>query len=141
MEQADTSELTDYLEKPGSVGVLAHIDIPDGKLKGELETQVHISSGTITNRLNEGVELDLLKLKRKSDDHGNAQRYRLTERGRALRRKMEELGMCEAYRQFFKWHQRIETTTDQLQDWVTEEGLDDPRWPPEYSPDDDLPGT
>lgn len=54
---------------------------------------------------------------------------------------MEDLGMCEAYRRFFKWHQRLETTTDQLQDWVTEEGLDDPQWPPEYDPDDDLPGT
>lgn len=68
MTQAKTSEIKEYLEKPGSIGVLSHIDIPDGKLKGKIEDRVHISPRTTSTRLNEGVELDLLKLKRKSDD-------------------------------------------------------------------------
>lgn len=132
MSDSNTLGIADYLEKEGVEGILARLDAQEGLLNHELDDCIHISHTTLSDCLKEGVEKDLLIETRNPDDHGNAKRYLLTKRGMEIKRKMESLGMVEAYDQFFEAYQKLENGGDSIQEWVADSEIDDPRWPPDH---------
>lgn len=140
-DEEDVPDIPKYLKQAGTIGILVRLNESDSKLNKELEEELHISHTTLGKRLRHGVANNILERIDNPADHGNAKRYQLTKRGRELCRKMRHLGTGEAYREFFKWHNRLETNKEQLAEWAKEEHLDDPRWPPDDMYEDDYPDT
>lgn len=137
MSDSETLGLTEYLRKEGVIGILVRLDATDGLLNGALDERVHISPTTLSKRLDEGMEKDLLTETRNPGDHENAKRYLLTQRGREIQQQIQAIGMDEAYNEFFQAYQEIEQGKAELTDWVNDSRIDEPRWPPDHDPDAD----
>ena len=78
----------------------------------EFENQVSASKVTISNRLQEAVELGLLEYTRLADDHGNAKRYTLTEEGERLRHNLGYFDLEPKYKKMVELQQEVERDID-----------------------------
>lgn len=134
-------KLRAFLSSDGAIGILVRLDANDGLINKELQDRIHVVSTTLSNRLTEARELGLIELVSDPRDHGNAKRYRLTERGDALRRRLISRGGEEVYDEFVELHDRLKSEATELQTWALEKGIDDRRWPGDRHSDDDRPGT
>jgi hypothetical protein len=123
-------EISAFLERKGAVAVCVRLDPPDGMLYTDLTEVVHVSGNTLSDRLKEGRKMDLFKIGRKAEDHGNSKRNILTDRGEQLRKEMVSVGLDEAYEQYFQANQRIDSGRGEVLDWLQESGITDPRWVP-----------
>ena len=123
-------EISSFLEKKGAVAILVRLDSADGILFSDLINVVHVSSTTLSNRLKEGRRIDLFRLRRKAEDHGNSQRNQLTDRGERLRKEMVSVGLDEAYEQYFQAMQQIDSERKEVREWLQESGITDPQWVP-----------
>lgn len=129
MSDHELLDIEEYLQNTGTVGIIVRLG-EDGLLNKELEAQIHVSQTTLAKRLKRGKELDLLAETRKPSDHGNAKRYVLTERGEAVQKKIEELGLDTTYKQLFEAYQELSAADDELAAWIEDTRIADPRWPP-----------
>lgn len=130
-------DIAGFIRREGAVGVLARLDATEGKLNGELEDIVHVSHTTLSERLAEGLDADLVELTRLPEDHGNAKRYRLTHRGKRVQERMQNLKMERTYERFFEANRQLDALTDELIDWVEDSHITDSDWPPRREPDPD----
>lgn len=135
MAETDDVDVTvpEFLDSEGAVGLIVQSDYEDGVPFGELNSVVHVSHTTLSNRKKEAVKLGFLELVRSAEDHGNTKRYRLTDRGKALRAELKEQGIAEQYRKFFEEYRELEEQRDELVEWAGDADVNDPDWP--YDPD------
>lgn len=119
-----------FLNKKGTVGIFVRLGSDEGMLTTRLTKAVHISSSTVSDRLIEGRKKDFFKIVRKPEDHGNATRNQLTDRGERLRKEIESVGLVDAYEQYFQSIQQLDTGEEELLDWVQESEITDPMWSP-----------
>jgi DNA-binding HxlR family transcriptional regulator len=75
-----------YLSKKGTVELFSVLTI-SGKRFSELESLVGISPATLSDRLEEGLELHLLKLDSEPEDDRQTQRYYATGYGKEIDRE------------------------------------------------------
>ena len=132
-------DLNTFLSRDGSIGVLVRLDTNDGLINKELQDQVHVVSTTLSNRLTEAKRLDLIEIALQPEDHGNANRYQLTERGDALRQRLLSRGVEEIYDEFVELHEQMKSEEEKLATWALEQRLDDEQWPEDRDRDDDRP--
>lgn len=135
------NELKAFLSRDGSIGILVRLDMEDGLINKELQDRVHVVSTTLSNRLTEATKLELIETVSDPRDHGNAKRYRLTERGDALRRQLVSHEIEDVYDEFVELHDQLKAEEEKLAAWALEEGIDDKRWPGDRDRDDDRPDT
>lgn len=102
-------ELEDFLlNRDGGLGVVLTIDRKKGNTHAEFEEQVNVSKVTLSNRLEEAVEMGIFKRARLPDDHGNAKRYQLTEEGTHLRSNMYNYDLKEHYEELQAKREELE---------------------------------
>lgn len=117
-DEVGAAEIADFLSKNGAMGVLLMIDKEDGTKHTDFKHNLHVSRATVTKRLNNADELDLMEVSRLPDDHGNVKRYALTELGRVLRVALESKGLVEIYQQYVELEQVLEDANEEMVEWV-----------------------
>ena len=99
----DLAELTDFFEKKGTLEIFVEVGA-GSRTFNNIEDAVLASSTTVSKRLQEARELNLIEIIYKSTDHGSQKRHALTRAGREIYLWAEELGIVETV----KRRQRIE---------------------------------
>lgn len=125
-QEHDPSDIPGFLTEDGAIPLLTQIDYNEGMLFGELQQKVHVSQTTLSKRKDEAINMGLLTRDPRPDDHGNAKRYRLTDRGQELRAELNDRGVTELYREFFQGYDELSSETDEVANWVVDTRIADP---------------
>lgn len=112
--------VVDFLQSTGGTGILLAIDPDDGTTHNEFVPQTHVSRATVTKRVKEAEELDLIEATRFDDDHGNTKRFFLTQIGRVYRVALESIGLDETYRTYVNAQQSLNEGIDEMGEWIIE---------------------
>ena len=107
----------DCLQLKGSVGLLALL-YEKPRTYSELESEIEITSSTISRRRDDADHLDLLTVELESDEHGTKHVYTLTDMGEFLARRMAHEGITSSYHKMRDHQQTIEMKTEEVADWV-----------------------
>jgi len=104
------------------MAIILTIDDLNGTLHTEFESKTHISRATVSKRIKEAVNLQLLEASRSTDDYGNAKRYFLSQTGRVYRTALESMGLDETYQTYLRSQRELNTGLDEIEDWIEEVG-------------------
>jgi len=107
----------DFLQLKGSVGLLALL-YEKPRTYSELESEIEITSSTITRRRDDADHLNLLKVELESDEHGTKHMYTLTDMGEFLTRQMAREGIISSYHKMRDHQKTIEEKTEEVADWI-----------------------
>lgn len=114
-EPCDTIE--EFLRSKGAVDLLALLH-ERPRTYSEIESEIEITSSTITNRRDDAADLGLLTVEVASDDHGTKKVYVLTDLGEFLADRMARQGLLASYRKMRTLQQLVEEETEEVIDWV-----------------------
>ena len=106
----------EFLRREGGIGVLVKIDEENGNTFSDLAGQVHVTRNTLSNRLEEATDLDVLRETTHPSDHGNAVRYALTTRGERVRYLLDVFEMGQLYADFLRTRQKMEDGVEFVED-------------------------
>ncbi|MDQ2055893.1 winged helix-turn-helix domain-containing protein [Halobellus sp. H-GB7] len=106
-----------FLQLKGSVGLLALL-YEKPRTYSELESEIEITSSTISRRRIDANHHNLLKTDLESDEHGTKHVYKLTEMGEYLTRQMAHEGITSSYHKMRDHQKTIEEKTEKIADWV-----------------------
>lgn len=118
MVEVAPSDIVEFLQRAGGVGVIVVIDKKHGTIQGDFNRRVHIGRSAVRTRLQEARNLELMKISPRSKDHGNADRHVLTQRGRVLRVALESMGVREMYIRYVELQKQLSESTDELTEWI-----------------------
>lgn len=137
--------LVEFLQLKGSVGMVALL-YERSRSYSELESEIEITSSTISRRRKDAVHLGLLTLDFENDEHGGKHVYKLTDLGNYVAERMANKGIVSSYFQMRDRQKEIENKTEQFAGWVQENPSnfidfeaareeritprEDPDWPP-----------
>lgn len=107
----------EFLEAKGSVGLLTLL-YERARTFSELESEIEITSSTITRRLADVANLDLLTADVESGEHGTKKVYMLTDKGEFLARQMAAEGITSSYHKMREHQNIIEEKTQKVVNWV-----------------------
>lgn len=108
-----------FLASKGGVGFLAVLN-ERGKTYSEIESEVAISSDTISKRKDEAAEIGLIELKAARRGNRTATEYHLTDFGEELVRQMSLMGLVSNYLSMRTHQREVAEKTDELIDWVSQ---------------------
>jgi len=109
--------LEEFLQSKGGVGLLSVLQ-ERGKTYSEIEPEVDMTSSTISQRLDDALELGLIEMKPAKHEGRTLTEYHLTGFGEDVAREMGMRGMVSNYRDM-RTHQRaLERQTDEFLDWL-----------------------
>lgn len=114
-------EIAEFLSRTGAIGLLREVQRMDGSRFTDLDDALDVSSSTLSNRLEEACDLDLLEPTLESTDYGTNTRYKLTGAGRKVRNQMEHRGIVRTYDKIQTLEEQIDESIEDLRKWVTEE--------------------
>lgn len=109
----------DFLQLKGSVGLLTLLH-ERPRMFSELESEMEITSSTISRRRTDADALGLLTVELESDEHGTKHVYTLTDMGEHLAKQMALNGITHDYTEMRDHQRKIEKKTADLIDWVGE---------------------
>ncbi len=144
----DHSEIVDFLQRAGGMGILLAIDDSNGTIHSEFDSRTHMSRATVSKRIREANELGLIESDQVEGDHGNAKRYFLTQIGRVYRVALESMNLDQTYRDYVDAKQTLDGGMDTMTEWIVDneqfwEGnefeLQDPLKDADTYPGDDVP--
>ena len=102
-----------FIDKRGAVELLCAID-PSGSRFEQLEQRVAISRATVSRRLDEAEDADVVKAVEDGDG------YALTETGATLRVFLDQHGATEKHRQLKRLRREFEQEVEALRAWIAE---------------------
>lgn len=111
--------IKEFLQSKGSVGLLALL-YERPMTYSEIESEIEITSSTITNRRDDAVNVGLLTIDVASDEHGTKKVYMLTDMGEFLADKMAREGVFANYRKMRTLQELVEEQTGDVISWVHE---------------------
>jgi DNA-binding HxlR family transcriptional regulator len=114
-EPAET--LVEFLQLKGSVGLIALL-YERPRTYSELESEIEITSSTISRRRNDADYLNLLTIELESDEHGTKHVYTLTDLGNYVAERMAHKGIISSYYQMRDRQKEIEEKTEEVAEWV-----------------------
>jgi len=92
MDIEDLSDVTGFLDRKGGLEILIEIGSGSATFQ-QIDDTVLVSSSTISNRLSEATQLDLVEITHRPTDYGTQKRYELTEQGMTVFRWAEQLDL------------------------------------------------
>jgi len=116
-------DFSTFLTKAGAVDLLVLLDDEEGMIVEEIQNEIDAARQTVSNRVEEAFGFDLIKLVRKYDDHGNADRYILTERGKVVQNRILRQNVFEKLKEKREVNKEYERKLDELSDWVRNDPL------------------
>lgn len=111
--------IPEFLQAKGSIGMLAVL-YEHSRTYSELESEIDITSSTITRRRKDGEHLNILTVELESDAHGSTHEYELTDLGHYLAERLANKGMVSSYFQMRDRQREIEEKKEQIVEWVLE---------------------
>lgn len=90
-------EVCAFFEQTGAVALFCEIHWADGNRFTELAEAMGVSTSTVSRRLEEAVDLQILKVTLESTDYGTNKLYKLTKAGTHIRQILEQTGVKDAY--------------------------------------------
>lgn len=112
--------IAEFLSRTGAVGLLR--EAPPLKSHGcrftEFDEKLSISSSTLSKRLDEACELQLLKIELESTDYGANSMYVLTGAGANLRSEMDQRGIFRIYDKIQTLEEELDESVEDLREWV-----------------------
>lgn len=131
MTEISETSIEDYLTNSGGIGLILRLNESKGKIVRALKSEMGPASATVTDRIEEAKDLELVALSPNPADHGNANRYKLTERGAALKSRLESEGVADKYWEYIKAKQSYDEARDKLAPQLTTADFMHPKWPPD----------
>lgn len=116
--------VVEVFENWHAIGVIACIDRDDGNIKKEIMEKVDLSGDPLRELLDDAIEADLVtRIQWQDGDHGRANRYQLTERGRAIQSLLREQRFDLLQRALVNAKSELKTATGDVQEMIKEENL------------------
>lgn len=116
-------ELSDYVEKRGSLGVLILLKTTGPRRFTDMANRLHISQSTLSERLEEARNHGLITPEIDEEGSSVDSQYRITERGQYIAAKLEKIGVEHAYLTFLDMYHEIEVGRDDLGEWLDDEAV------------------
>jgi len=118
-EDADEeSELVKFLTKRGTLEMICVIG-DAGASPSEIKEKVHLSHGTVSNRLKKGEVIhDVWSRQSTSYDSQYTYMIQLDEVGRNVKTGMDEVGMVEAFHQLLPYREALNESAADAREWI-----------------------
>lgn len=108
-----------FLRLKGGVGLLTVLN-ERGKTYSEIESEVEITSDTISKRKDEALEIGLIDMKPARRNNRTVTEYHLTDLGEELVREMALKGVVSNYLSMRTHQRQVEEKTEEVIDWVNQ---------------------
>jgi DNA-binding MarR family transcriptional regulator len=92
-----SEDLREFFQKKGAIELIFAIDKENGNIQNEIAENIDISEPSVSDRLDEADDLELVDISRSNGDHGNAKRYYLKSQGLNLRNEFESRDLVSKY--------------------------------------------
>lgn len=102
-----------YLRRKGALAVLIEIGVGSATFQ-DIDGAVLVSSSTVSNRLQEGVEKELIEIIHQPTDHGTQKRYTLTQVGTRIVNRVQEIDLDKTIQKLRRLHRERETELERL---------------------------
>ena len=111
--------VVEFLQLKGSVGLMALL-YEKPRTYSELESEIEITSSTISRRRDDADNLGLLTVGLESDDHGTKHVYTLTDLGNYVAERLGSKGIISSYYEMRDRQKEIEQKTEEVIEIVRE---------------------
>ena len=115
------SEQVSFLSEKGVVDIICELGENDGMRFSELEHELTISSSTLSERLDRGMDLALIDPEAKIGERGSVKFYRLTTVGRLALKLMDLTGVRRSYFKIKHHREELEANMSRLYDLIEDE--------------------
>lgn len=102
-----------YLRRKGVLAVLIEIGLGSATFQ-DIDEAVLVSSSTVSNRLQEGVEKELIEITHRPTDHGTQKRYTLTKVGTRVLSRVREIDLDRTVQKLQRLQREHETELERL---------------------------
>jgi len=110
-------EIDEFLRKKGAVEVLVEIGFGSATYQ-DINDAVLASSSTVSNRLNEAVEIGLIEVTYRPTDYGTQKRYSLTDSGTRIFDWVLDIDLAKKIRELRRAQRDRDNKMDRLLDFV-----------------------
>jgi len=130
-----------YLRRRGALAVLIEIGVGSATFQ-DIDGAVLVSSSTVSNRLQEGVEKELIEIRHRPTDHGTQKRYTLSRVGTRVLNRVREIDLDKTVQNLQRLQRERETELERLIGRLNRDkliiGYEHERNPPQV-PEDNIP--
>ena len=117
-EGDEKSPLVDFLTKKGTLEIVCAIG-DSGASPTEIDEQVNVSHETVTNRLSDGQYIyNVWDAEIAPPDSDYRKIFRLDTIGLNIKKKIDEVGMLEAFHQILPYRQELRSAEQKVKEWV-----------------------
>jgi len=114
-----STTVEEFLQRKGGVGLLSVLN-DGGKTYSEIESEVAITSDTISRRKDEALDIGLVEI-RAARRHGRTlNEYHLTDFGEAVAERLAVEGVVSNYHSMRMHQRKVEAGTDEVVAWLTD---------------------
>lgn len=117
MDIEDLTDVTDFLYRKGGLEILIEIGSGSATFQ-QIDDTVLVSSSTISNRLSEATQLDLVEITHRPTDYGTQKRYELTDQGMTVFRWAEQLDLDYNIKERRRLKRTYDTKRESLKEHV-----------------------
>ncbi|WP_277543547.1 hypothetical protein [Haloarcula laminariae] len=110
-------KIDEFLRKKGAVEVIVEIGSGSATYK-DIDEAVLASSSTVSKRLNEAVENELIEITHRLTDYGTQKRYTLTDSGKRIYDWVLDIDLEKKIRELRRVQRERDNKMDQLLDYV-----------------------
>lgn len=109
----DQGPIEEYLRRKGALEIIVEIGVGSATFQ-DIEDAVLVSSSTVSTRLREGVETDLLEITHRPTDHGTQKRYTTTGLGERVVHRIREIDLDKTVEKRQRLQRERDTELEQL---------------------------
>lgn len=123
-EHNEELPVAEFFEEPQAIGLIALIDRENGNIKNELFEIVDLTGKPLKKLLDKAIEADLIEETTiQAGDHPRSDRYRLTERGKAIQSLLRGAGLDDLQRAYLDAKSGLQSTRSDIQGLIEAENL------------------
>lgn len=123
-EHNEELPVDEFFEEPQAIGLIALIDREHGNIKNELFEIVDLTGKPLRKLLDKAIKADLIEETTiQAGDHPRSDRYRLTERGKAIQSLLRGAGLDELQRTYLDSKRELQSARSDIQGLIEAENL------------------
>ncbi|GAB7020673.1 hypothetical protein [Halostagnicola bangensis] len=109
----DQGPIEEYLRRKGALEIIVEIGTGSATFQ-DIEDAVLVSSSTVSTRLREGVETDLLEITHRPTDHGTQKRYTTSGLGERVVHRIREIDLDKTVEKLQRLQRDRDTELERL---------------------------
>lgn len=121
-EDVDWEEVAEFLDKAGAVGLFCVVDLYGRVQFSDLADELPNSTSTLSNRLDEAVDLGLFEIGLDEPQVGGNRIYYLTAVGKNLQHYMDVEGVLKLYDKMRVYEVELDEAVTEIQEYIAEHG-------------------